>query len=68
MGEAGTEPSDPLPVIPDALRVELVDAEDVVESSGSSTTFQVWRVASGANDTLRLAVRSISAFSRVNMR
>ena len=26
---------------PDGLRVEFVDADDVVESSGSSTTFQV---------------------------
>ena len=38
----------------DALRVLL--AEDVVESSGSSTTSHVCKVASGANETLRLAV------------
>lgn len=29
------------PATPDALLVELVEAEDVVESSGISTTFQV---------------------------
>ena len=39
----------------EARRVEFVDAEEVVESSGSSTTFQVCSVASGAKDTLRLA-------------
>ena len=39
----------------DCLRVEF-DADDVVESSASSTTFQVCRVASGAKDTRRLAI------------
>lgn len=37
----------------DARRVLL--AEDVVESSGSSTTSHVCKVASGAKETLRLA-------------
>lgn len=41
----------------DALLVEFVDAEDVVESSGISTTSQVCRVASGAKDTRRLAAK-----------
>lgn len=40
---------------PDARRVELPDAEDVVESSGNSTTSHVCNVASGANETLRFA-------------
>lgn len=40
----------------DALRVELVDADEVVESSGISTTSHICRVASGAKDTLRFAV------------
>ena len=40
---------------PEARRVELPDAEEVVESSGNSTTSHVCSVASGANDTLRLA-------------
>lgn len=39
----------------DARRVEFPEAEEVVESSGSSTTSQVCKVASGANDTLRFA-------------
>lgn len=38
--------------------MEFVEAEEVVESSGISTTSQVWRVASGAKDTRRLATRS----------
>lgn len=38
----------------DARRVLLAD--DVVESSGSSTTSHVCKVASGAKETLRLAV------------
>lgn len=40
---------------PDARRVEFPEAEDVVESSGNSTTSHVCRVASGANETLRFA-------------
>lgn len=39
----------------DARRVEFVDAEEVVESSGSSTVSHVCNVASGANETLRFA-------------
>ncbi len=39
----------------DARRVEFVDADEVVESSGSSTVSHVCKVASGANETLRLA-------------
>ena len=46
--------------MPEALLVEFVEAEDVVESSGNSTTFQVWSVASGAKDTLRFAGRPVS--------
>ena len=42
-------------VIEDCRLVEF-DAEDVVESSTSSTTFHVCSVASGANDTRRLAI------------
>ena len=41
----------------DALLVEFVEAEEVVESSGISTTSQVWRVASGAKETRRLAAK-----------
>ena len=56
MGDLGVVYGDPaLAVEADALRVAFVDADDVVESSGSSTTFHVCRVASGANDTLRFA-------------
>lgn len=44
-----------LAVKPDLLRVALVDADEVVESSGISTTFHVWSVASGAKETLRFA-------------
>ncbi len=40
---------------PDARRVEFPEAEDVVESSGNSTTSHVCSVASGANETLRFA-------------
>lgn len=39
----------------DARLVEFA-AEEEVESSGISTTFQVCRVASGAKDTRRFAV------------
>jgi hypothetical protein len=38
----------------DARLVEFAE-EDAVESSPSSTTFHVWSVASGANETRRLA-------------
>ena len=41
----------------DVRRVALVEAEDVVESSGISTTSHVCRVASGANETLRFATK-----------
>lgn len=41
--------------IDEARRVALVDADDVVESSISSTTSQVCKVASGAKDTRRFA-------------
>ena len=40
----------------EARRVAFVEAEDVVESSGSSTTSQVCKVASGANETRRFAI------------
>lgn len=43
---------------PDARRVELPEADDVVESSGSSTTSHVCNVASGANETRRFAKKS----------
>lgn len=43
---------------PDARRVEFPEAEEVVESSGKSTTSQVCKVASGANETLRFAADS----------
>ena len=39
LGERQGDPA--LVVRPDALLVEFVDAEEVVESSGNSTTFQV---------------------------
>ena len=56
MGEFGVVKGDPaLAVKLEARLVELVEADDVVESSGNSTTFHVCRVASGANDTLRFA-------------
>ena len=42
-------------VIDDCLRVEF-EADDVVESSASSITFQVCKVASGAKETLRFAI------------
>ena len=42
-------------VIEDCLLVEL-DADDVVDSSTISTTFQVCSVASGANETRRFAM------------
>ena len=35
--------------------MEFVDADEVVESSGSSTVSHVCKVASGANETLRFA-------------
>ena len=56
-GERGCERGDVAAIVdrPDARRVELPEADDVVESSGSSTTSQVCKVASGANDTLRFA-------------
>ena len=42
MAERGVAYGDPaFAVRPEARRVELVDAEEVVESSGNSTTFQV---------------------------
>ena len=41
-GERGAIYDNPVfPVNPEARRVELVDADDVVESSGNSTTFHV---------------------------
>lgn len=56
MGDLGVVQGVPaLAVNADALRVVFVDADDVVESSGSSTTFHVCKVASGAKDTLRFA-------------
>lgn len=56
-GERGCECGDVAAIVdrPDARRVELPEAEDVVESSGNSTTSHVCKVASGANDTLRFA-------------
>ena len=39
----------------EARRVEFVASEELVASSGSSTTFQVCKVASGANETRRFA-------------
>ena len=61
MGDLGFIYGDPaLAVKADALRVALVDAEEVVESSGSSTTFHVCKVASGAKDTLRFADSHVS--------
>lgn len=42
----------------DALRVELGEDEDVVESWRSSRLSKVWRVASGAKETRRLAKTS----------
>ena len=39
----------------DARRVEFVASDEVVASSGSSTTSHVCKVASGANDTRRFA-------------
>ena len=39
----------------DPRLVEFVASDDVVASSGSSTTSHVCRVASGANETRRLA-------------
>lgn len=42
MGERGVVNGDSALVVkPDARRVELVEADDVVESSGNSTTFHV---------------------------
>ena len=62
MGDLGVGYGDPaLAVKADARRVEFVDADDVVESSGSSTTFHVCKVASGANDTLRFAGSHVSS-------
>ena len=40
----------------EALRVELVASDEVVASSANSTTSQVCKVASGANETRRLAI------------
>lgn len=48
----------------EARRVALVEADDVVESSGNSTISQVCSVASGAKDTRRLA----SDFRRASLR
>ena len=42
-------------VIDDCRRVEF-EADEVVESSTSSITLHVWRVASGAKETLRFAI------------
>ena len=60
--ESGPEPRsgelDSWCVIFDALRVEFDDAEEVVASRMYSTTSQVWRVASGAKETRRLAAES----------
>ena len=42
----------------DARRVEFVEADEVVESSGSSTVSHVCKVASGAKETLRFAWNS----------
>ena len=39
----------------DARRVEFVASDDVVASSPVSTRSHVWSVASGANETRRLA-------------
>lgn len=50
---------------PDARRVELPEAEDVVESSGNSTTSHVCNVASGANETRRFAGSSQWAEDRI---
>lgn len=61
MGARGVEKGDAvLAVNPDARRVEFVDADDVVESSGNSITFHVCRVASGAKETLRFATSIVS--------
>lgn len=59
IGDCGSAYGDPAKA--DARRVEFVEAEDVVESSGISTTFQVCKVASGAKETLRAAIASMSA-------
>ena len=69
MGDLGAVEGVPaLAVEADARRVEFVDADDVVESSGNSTTFHVCKVASGANDTLRFAGSHVSsAFYRIKV-
>lgn len=51
-------------VKPDARRVEFPEADEVVESSGNSTTFHVCRVASGANETLRFAKNGSASLHR----
>ena len=62
MGDLGVVYGDPaVAVKADALRVEFVDADEVVESSATSTTSHVCKVASGANDTLRFACSHVSS-------
>lgn len=51
-GRGDAARADPL----EARRVEFVASDDVVASSGSSTTSHVCKVASGANETLRFAM------------
>lgn len=53
-GDAAGFVGDCATVVEDCLLVEFA-AELVVESSAISMALHVWRVASGANDTLRLA-------------
>lgn len=43
-------------VVRDDARLVEFEADDEVESSGISTTFHVWSVASGAKDTRRFAL------------
>ena len=62
LGVAGIDGAD----VEDARRVEAVDEEEeVVESCTYSTTSQVWRVASGAKDTRRLATLSSASRSEL---
>ena len=46
--------------VPESRRVEPDEEEDAVVSRMYSITSQVCNVASGANETLRLAVRKVS--------
>ena len=73
MSESSSDPADEgesrtprVEPVKDARLVEF-DTDDEVESSFSSTTFQVCRVASGANETRRLAMdlRRASLCSRI---